>query len=159
MIKEMIKALEGARAELVNNKSEINDIIRKLEVIADRIDDVTFMYSEELIPNYHNELYYGVMLNNEDYYGFNGEMTDDEFRAELDKLNLDDPYQRRTVRMIHQDFFDLKREGKKPLKAQFRDGYMRNIGSRDTALDLDVMIKELNKAIKELKELCQTNKE
>lgn len=159
MIKEMIKALEGARSELVNNKSEINDIISKLDIIADQIDNITYMYSEELIPNYHNELYYGVMLNNEAYYNFNGEKTLEEIIHELDKLNFESLYSRRTVRMIYKDFFDTKREDNFPIKAEFRTGYIRTINSRDTALDLDRMIRELDNAIKELKELCQTNKE
>lgn len=143
MIKDMIKALEGGRNQLLENEIEIRDIISHLDIVADKIDVITCNYSEVVLNNSYCNIYYGVMMENDDYSNFNLQETE-TLRSFLDNTNL-------------------SKENKK----EFINTYKYFFGTWDTFLNhkepkfktrhnlsFNWFLKELDEAIKELKELC-----
>lgn len=150
MIKSMIKALEGGREQLLENESEIRDIISRLNIVADKVDRITCNYSEIILPKAISDLFYGVMNRNDDYYEFNYKRPS-ELKEWFFKL---EPYQFRKTMMIYRTFFswydvDFTTNG----DALFREGHL--LCCKNSELDFDIMIKELDEAIEELKTLCQ----
>ena len=158
MIKEMIKALEGARAKLVENESEINNIIRKLEDTMDKIDDITCFASEAIIPNNcYLELYFQVMMEDEDYGNFNCRTTDEikDNLKNISKKTGEDYDSYRNVVTIYQRYFDwYNTKTKTKEKARFRDGYLRSCIYQDFDVNLNTMLDTLKENIDMLKELC-----
>ena len=89
ILQDMIKALEGARKQLFNNRVEITNLVNKFNLMADEIDDVTHNYSKVILSKAIDELIYGVMLDNEDYSNFTI-ITDKHFKKTFCWLNFVD---------------------------------------------------------------------
>lgn len=113
MLNKMIKALEGARSELNINLSKVLQIQNSLNLASELLDEITINYSEVIFnENYTDEVLYGVIKANDNYWRFEHELDDEDLTEWLmnNEFKAMDSVQ---IFKIYNNFLDMGNTEKK----------------------------------------------